>query len=86
MQYFGGELGVLPYPMHGKPSEVMLVDRDESLFPIFEGLPHAFEVARYHSLYGLLDAFPKELRVTALTNDGVVCLYLKVYLEGFHAI
>jgi anthranilate synthase len=78
VQYFGGELGVLPYPMHGKPSEVMLVDRNESFFPIFEGLPHAFEVARYHSLHGVLDTFPNELRVTALTKDGVVCLYRKL--------
>jgi anthranilate synthase len=39
---------------------------------VFEGLPSKFEVARYHSLYGNKASFPADLRVTALTEDGVI--------------
>ena len=38
---------------------------------IFNGLPETFEVARYHSLYGLSDKLPSCLDVTALTEDGI---------------
>lgn len=31
-----------------------------------------FEVARYHSLHGIKDKMPSELKVTALTEDGIV--------------
>ena len=72
VEHFGGELGVLAYPMHGKPSEVTLLDRDSATYPIFEGIPSTFDVARYHSLHGLPESFPDDLRVTAQTEDGVV--------------
>ena len=39
---------------------------------IFTGLPETFEVARYHSLYGLRDKLPSCLGITALTEDGIV--------------
>ena len=38
---------------------------------IFNGLAETFEVARYHSLYGLSDKLPSCLDVTALTEDGI---------------
>ena len=38
---------------------------------IFNGLPDTFEVARYHSLYGLSDKLPSCLDITALTEDGI---------------
>ncbi len=41
-------------------------------YKIFEGLPPRFEVARYHSLHGNKAAFPAELRVTAMSEDGVI--------------
>ena len=61
IEYFGGELGVLSYPMHGKPSEVKVirVQGDHS----FDGIPDAFTVARYHSLYAT--RMPDVLSVTA---------------------
>jgi len=46
VEAFGGELGVLDYPMHGKPSVVVHQGSG-----IFEGLPEKFTVGRYHSLY-----------------------------------
>jgi len=61
-RYFGGELGVLDYPMHGKPSMVTVFETGED--SMFQGLPNMFNVARYHSLHGIV--IPDCLRVTAL--------------------
>jgi anthranilate synthase/aminodeoxychorismate synthase-like glutamine amidotransferase len=72
VEHFGGKLGVLGYPMHGKPSEVALTRHGLSDDSIFTGLPETFEVARYHSLHGLREYLPKELKVTALSEDGIV--------------
>jgi len=67
VEAFGGELGVLDYPMHGKPSTV----RHRGL-GIFEGLPEEFQVGRYHSLYARRETFPACLEVTAESTDGVI--------------
>ena len=48
VEAFGGELGVLDYPMHGKPSTI--ISRGVG---VFEGLPERFKIGRYHSLYAL---------------------------------
>lgn len=72
VEHFGGTLGVLGYPMHGKPSEVTLTRDGLENGSIFTGLPEVFEVARYHSLHGIKDKMPEELKVTALTEDGIV--------------
>jgi anthranilate synthase len=67
VEAFGGELGVLDYPMHGKPSTV----RHRGL-GIFEGLPEEFLVGRYHSLFARRETIPACLEVTAETADGVI--------------
>jgi len=67
VEQFGGKLGVLDYPVHGKPSWIEV--RGGALF---DGLPKRFRAGRYHSLYALRDTLPAELRVTAETEDGVV--------------
>ena len=67
VEAFGGELGVLDYPMHGKPSLV----RNRGV-GVFEGLPPEFQVGRYHSLYARRETFPACLEVTAETEDGVI--------------
>ena len=67
VEAFGGELGVLDYPMHGKPSTV----RHRGV-GVFEGLPAEFQVGRYHSLYARRETFPACLEVTAETEDGVI--------------
>ncbi|NMG09138.1 anthranilate synthase [Brasilonema sp. UFV-L1] len=65
----GGKLGILDYPQHGKVSEVSVVDIDSVAF---KGLPQSFEVGRYHSLYALPESLPAELKVTAMSADGVI--------------
>ena len=67
VEAFGGELGVLDYPVHGKPSMV----RHRGI-GVFEGLPAEFQVGRYHSLFARRETFPACLEVTAETADGVI--------------
>jgi anthranilate synthase len=67
VEAFGGELGVLDYPMHGKPSMV----RHRGV-GVFEGLPETFRVGRYHSLYAIREKLPACLEVTAESDDGVI--------------
>jgi len=67
VEAFGGELGVLDYPMHGKPSGV-----HHRGVGVFEGLPGEFQVGRYHSLFARRETFPACLEITAETADGVI--------------
>jgi anthranilate synthase len=67
VEYFGGELGVLASPMHGKASTIHVRGGR-----IFEGLPRQFAAGRYHSLFARRETLPAALRVTAETDDGVV--------------
>ncbi len=67
VEAFGGELGVLDYPMHGKPSTI--VNRGKG---VFQGLPEHFQVGRYHSLYAIRSKLPSCLEVTAESEDGVI--------------
>src|SRR5579862_4391322 len=67
VEAFGGELGVLDYPMHGKPSIV-----HHRGVGVFEGLPESFRVGRYHSLYAIREKLPACLEVTAESDDGVI--------------
>ena len=64
-----GKLGVLDYPQHGKVSQISVIDRDSVAF---KDLPESFQVGRYHSLYALPESLPKELKITAMTEDGVI--------------
>ncbi len=67
VEAFGGTLGVLGYPMHGKPSVVHHTNAG-----VFEGLPENIRVGRYHSLFANPKTFPDVLEVTARTEDGVI--------------
>jgi anthranilate synthase len=67
VERFGGQLGVLAYPMHGKASEISVLGG-----AIFEGIPRTFRAGRYHSLYALRESLPAELRITAVADDGVI--------------
>jgi anthranilate synthase len=64
VEAFGGELGVLDYPMHGKPSTV----RNRGV-GVFAGLPKEFQVGRYHSLFARRETFPACLEITAETQE-----------------
>jgi anthranilate synthase len=72
VEAFGGELGVLDYPMHGKRSLV----RHRGI-GIFQGLPEEFQVGRYHSLYAIRDKMPASLQVTAESTEGGIIMGVK---------
>lgn len=65
-EYFGGELGQLTHPAHGRPSRVQV--RGGRLM---HNLPNEVVIGRYHSLFVERDSMPEVLRVTASTEDGV---------------
>jgi anthranilate synthase len=67
VEYFGGTLGVLDSPMHGKTSRVHVLGGK-----LFDGLPKAFSAGRYHSLFALRDTLPADLVPTAESDDGVI--------------
>jgi anthranilate synthase len=67
VEAFGGELGVLDYPMHGKPSRIRHHNTG-----VFEGLPEEFTVGRYHSLYAIRAKLPACFEITAESEDGVI--------------
>ena len=69
IEHFGGTLGTLGAPVHGKPATVD--QAGDTKWAIFRHLPDSFDVARYHSLHA--DDVPSDILVTAKTNDdGVV--------------
>ncbi|WP_138504709.1 anthranilate synthase [Nostoc sp. PA-18-2419] len=69
VEAFGGELGVLNYPQHGKSSRIFVTDSNSVTF---QNLPQSFTVGRYHSLFALPQHLPKELKVTAISDDDVI--------------
>lgn len=67
VEAFGGQLGVLPEPVHGKCSKILNVGEG-----ILAGLPRQFMAGRYHSLYALPESLPDCLRILARAEDGVI--------------
>lgn len=84
VEYFGGKLDVLSYPMHGKSSEIQVKNQSG----LFAGLGAKFTAGRYHSLHARLSEVPKDLEVTAMSQDGVVMAIahksLPIYAVQFH--
>jgi anthranilate synthase component 2 len=66
-QAMGGEVVRAPMLMHGKTSRINHTGRG-----IFRGLNAGFEATRYHSLIVRQESLPKDLEVTASTDDGLI--------------
>jgi anthranilate synthase len=67
VEAFGGELGVLGYPVHGKPSRIIHQGAG-----VFRGLPDRVKVGRYHSLHAIREKLPECLEITAVSEDGII--------------
>ncbi|HAT2106378.1 TPA: anthranilate synthase component I [Legionella pneumophila] len=84
VEYFGGVLDVLEYPMHGKSSVIRVLDNKG----LFSGLGDCFKAGRYHSLYARAETLPNELLVTAVSEDDVIMAvsheHLPVHAVQFH--
>jgi anthranilate synthase component II len=66
-QAFGGKVVRAPAPVHGKLSDIK--HRGGS---VFRGINAPFKATRYHSLVVDRASMPRELEVTAETDDGLV--------------
>jgi len=66
-EVFGGRVDRAPRLMHGKTSPI--IHSGEGLF---SNLPVPFDATRYHSLVILPETMPKELVVTAWTEEGEI--------------
>lgn len=84
VEYFGGSLGTLDYPIHGKASIVHLDPKNR----LFKGLEKQLSLGRYHSLFADAENLPKELCTIAQSDDGVIMAVahqsLPVYAVQFH--
>lgn len=67
-EHFGGKLAQLDEPMHGKPSKIDVMHAGH----IFADLPERVTVGRYHSLYADRAHLPKDLIITAQSDDGII--------------
>ena len=64
---YGGRILRAGAPMHGKTSHIHHFGAG-----LFQGLPNPFTATRYHSLVIAPSSLPKELRVTATSEDGEI--------------
>lgn len=80
---FGGDVVRADRLMHGKTSPVF--HNGEGLF---QGIANPFEATRYHSLIVKRDTFPKDLEITAWTEEdevmGLRHRELPIYGVQFH--
>jgi para-aminobenzoate synthetase component 2 len=80
---FGGRVIRARKLMHGKTSRI---DHDGKT--IFRGLPPKFQATRYHSLIVERKSLPRELEISAETDDGTIMglRHRKLRVEGvqFH--
>ena len=80
---FGGRVIRARKLMHGKTSEIEHDGRT-----IFRGLPKPFIATRYHSLVVERNSLPRELEISAETDDGTIMgfRHRKLRVEGvqFH--
>ena len=66
-QAFGGKVIRAPQMMHGKLSEIR---HDAS--GVFRGINGPFQATRYHSLIVKRDTLPRDMEITASTEDGLI--------------
>lgn len=68
-EVFGGELYNLSRPVHGRATQIKVLDDEEKLF---QNCPSEFKVGRYHSWAVRNDNVPSDIKITATDVDGVI--------------
>ncbi|MCD4697335.1 MAG: aminodeoxychorismate/anthranilate synthase component II [Bacteroidales bacterium] len=66
---FGGEIFSSGKVFHGFIKQTKITDPGNH---IFKGIPDQFDAGCYHSWIINKDTFPKELKITAVAEDGVI--------------
>ncbi len=64
----GATVGRAPVLCHGMASSIRVTEES----PLFAGIDPEFSAMRYHSLHVEPETVPAELRITALSDDGVI--------------
>ncbi|ADY57143.1 anthranilate synthase, component II [Syntrophobotulus glycolicus DSM 8271] len=65
---YGGKIVHGPEPVHGKTARARL----DPGCPLFAAMPEEIEAGRYHSLVVERESLPKELMITAETEEGLI--------------
>jgi anthranilate synthase component 2 len=68
-EVFGGTLYNLSRPVHGRATDIEVLDKTEN---VFKDLPQKFLVGRYHSWAVSGEELPDTIKVTARDVDGVI--------------
>lgn len=68
---YGGTLGQLDVPMHGKASRIHVSKPGI----VFSGLPEDVTVGRYHSLFADRASLPEGFEITATSEDGTIMAF-----------
>lgn len=68
-EVFGGQLYNLSRPVHGRATEIKVLDKEENLFA---DCPDGFMVGRYHSWAVSPEGLPADIKVTATDVNGVI--------------
>ena len=80
---FGGTLGYLQNPHHGKTWNIK-----HTSHLLFDGIPAPCTVGAYHSIYGLISTLPDDLEVIATNDNGVIMALahkkLPIWAVQFH--
>ncbi|MCK5518784.1 MAG: anthranilate synthase component I, partial [Alphaproteobacteria bacterium] len=80
---FGGTLGYLPNPHHGKTWSIT-----HTKHPLFKGVPSPCTVGAYHSMQGLGDTLPDALEAIAYNENGMIMAVshktLPIWAVQFH--
>lgn len=83
VEYFGGKLNVLDYPMHGKSVNITTTETR-----MFKNLDKSFSVGLYHSLYADKNSLPSCLSATAISEYGIIMAVehnsLPIWAVQFH--
>lgn len=70
---FGGKLINLEQVYHGIATPITVNRKNSTVkSPLFRGLPERIEVGRYHSWVVSDEAFPDELEITAVDDNGYI--------------
>lgn len=69
VEHFGGELMNLNRVLHGKQSDLQVLN---SLCALFQNIPKQSKIAHYHSWVANPNKLPEDLEVTALNSEGLV--------------
>lgn len=83
-QFFCAEIIKDKEPMHGKVSEIEVIENSK----LFTNIPREFYVTRYHSLIADRGTIKSPLKITAQTKDNIVMAIehetLPIYGVQFH--